>query len=45
MYHTVRVFVQQWVDVREELTEELAKPERVGILGTLTIGFIAAAAL
>jgi len=45
MSQHMRVYVQQWVDVREEFTEELAKPERVGILGTLTIGFLAAAAL
>jgi putative ABC transport system permease protein len=45
MYRTMRVYVQQWVDVREEMAEELANTERVGILGTLTIGFIAAAAL
>ena len=28
MYRTMRVFVQQWVDVREELTEELARRQQ-----------------
>jgi predicted lysophospholipase L1 biosynthesis ABC-type transport system permease subunit len=39
------VYVHRWVDVREEMAQEQAKVERVGIFGTLTIGFLAAAAL
>jgi putative ABC transport system permease protein len=39
------VFISRWVDVREEIAIEQAKVERVGIFGTLTIGFLAAAVL
>lgn len=39
------VFVHRWMEAREKLAEEQAKPERAGIFGTLTIGFLAAAAL
>jgi putative ABC transport system permease protein len=39
------VFISRWVDSRDEIAEEQAKIERMGIFGTLTIGFLAAAAL
>ncbi len=39
------VFIAKWVDTREEVELEQAKIERVGIFGTLTIGFLAAAIL
>lgn len=39
------VHIYRWVDVREELEIEQARVERVGIFGTLTIGFLAAAVL
>ena len=38
-----KVYFSQWRDARETLTTELAQPERVGTLGTLAIGFLAAA--
>jgi putative ABC transport system permease protein len=37
------VFVKDWVEAREIIAEEQAKAERVGIFGTLTIGFLGAA--
>jgi putative ABC transport system permease protein len=39
------VFISRWIDTRDEIAEEQARMERVGIFGTLTIGFLAAAAL
>jgi ABC-type lipoprotein release transport system permease subunit len=39
----LKVYVFKWRDARETLTTEQAQPERVGTLGTLTIGFLAAA--
>jgi putative ABC transport system permease protein len=39
------VVIARWLDTRERITEERAMVERVGILGTLTIGFLAAAVL
>jgi putative ABC transport system permease protein len=39
------VFIAKWVDANEEIAKEQAKVERVGIFGTLTVGFIAAAVL
>jgi putative ABC transport system permease protein len=39
----LKVHVRKWRDARETLTTELAQPERVGTLGTLAIGFLAAA--
>lgn len=40
----IGVYVMDWVEARELLAEELARAERIGTLGTLTIGFLAAAA-
>ena len=39
------VYVHRWVDIRDEMQIEQARVERVGIFGTLTIGFLAAAVL
>jgi len=39
------VFISRWVDVRDEVAREQGKVERVGIFGTLTVGFLAAAVL
>jgi predicted lysophospholipase L1 biosynthesis ABC-type transport system permease subunit len=39
------VFISRWVDLREETAIEQARVERIGIFGTLTIGFLAAAVL
>jgi ABC-type antimicrobial peptide transport system permease subunit len=39
----LKVYVQNWLDARETLTTQLAQPERVATLGTLAIGFLAAA--
>ena len=39
------VHIHRWVDIRDELRIEQARVERVGIFGTLTIGFLAAAVL
>ncbi|MBN1640164.1 MAG: ABC transporter permease [Anaerolineae bacterium] len=39
------VFISRWVDSRELIAEEQAQVERVGIFGTLTIGFLGAAVL
>jgi ABC-type lipoprotein release transport system permease subunit len=39
------VFIAKWVDIRDEMAQEQARVERVGIFGTLTIGFLAAAIL
>jgi putative ABC transport system permease protein len=39
------VYISRWVDTRDEVAVEQAKVERVGIFGTLTIGFLAAAVL
>jgi putative ABC transport system permease protein len=39
------VFIARWVDSRDEIAKEQAKVERVGIFGTLTIGFLGAAVL
>jgi len=39
------VFIGRWIDSRDEIAEEQAKVERVGIFGTLTIGFLGAAVL
>ncbi|MBN1934602.1 MAG: hypothetical protein JW934_08045 [Anaerolineae bacterium] len=39
------VFVSRWVNAQEEIAEEQAQIERVGIFGTLTVGFLAAAVL
>ncbi len=39
------VYISRWVDAREEIEIEKAKVERIGIFGTLTIGFLAAAIL
>jgi len=39
------VYIHYWVDVRDQLAIEQARAERVGIFGTLTIGFLAAAVL
>jgi putative ABC transport system permease protein len=37
------VFIKDWVEARELIAEEQAKAERVGIFGTLTVGFLGAA--
>jgi predicted lysophospholipase L1 biosynthesis ABC-type transport system permease subunit len=39
------VHIHRWVDIRDEMKIEQARVERVGIFGTLTIGFLAAAVL
>ena len=39
------VFISRWVDSRDEIAKEQAKVERVGIFGTLTIGFLGSAVL
>jgi ABC-type lipoprotein release transport system permease subunit len=39
------VFISRWVDSREEIATEQAKIERVGVFGTLTLGFLGAAVL
>lgn len=39
------VYIGRWLDVREEVAKEQARVERVGIFGTLTIGFLGAAVL
>jgi putative ABC transport system permease protein len=39
------VHIHRWVDIRDEMAIEQARVERVGIFGTLTIGFLAAAVL
>lgn len=38
------VLIKRWDDAREAVTVEQARAERVGTLGTLTVGFLAAAA-
>ena len=40
----MKVHVRDWREARQELKVEFAQPERVGTLGTLTVGFLAAAA-
>ncbi len=37
------VFIKDWVEAREMIAFEQSRAERVGIFGTLTIGFLAAA--
>lgn len=39
------VFIGRWINAKEEIAEEQAQVERVGIFGTLTVGFMAAAVL
>jgi putative ABC transport system permease protein len=39
------VHIHRWIDIRDELAIEQARVERVGIFGTLTIGFLSAAVL
>jgi putative ABC transport system permease protein len=39
------VYIHRWIDIRDELEIEQARVERVGIFGTLTFGFLAAAVL
>jgi len=39
------VWVSIWLDARDEIAREMARAERVGIFGVLTIGFLGAAAL
>jgi putative ABC transport system permease protein len=39
------VYIGRWVDSRDEIAERQAEVERVGIFGTLTIGFLGAAVL
>ncbi len=39
------VFISRWVNAQEEIVKEQAQVERVGIFGTLTVGFLAAAVL
>ena len=39
------VYIHRWVDIRDELRIEQSRVERVGIFGTLTIGFLGAAVL
>jgi putative ABC transport system permease protein len=40
----MKVFIQDWVEAREEIAQERASAENVGVFGTLTLGFLAAAA-
>ena len=40
-----RIEVARWSDTRELIAEEQGKMERVGVFGTLTVGFLAAAAM
>jgi hypothetical protein len=40
----MRVYIRDWREARVELATQFAQPERVGTMGTLTVGFIAAAA-
>jgi putative ABC transport system permease protein len=37
------VFIKSWKETRERIAEEQAKAERVGIFGTLSVGFLSAA--
>jgi putative ABC transport system permease protein len=37
------VYINDWIEARGKIAQELAKAERVGIFGTLTIGFLGAA--
>lgn len=37
------VFVNDWIEAREAIAQEQARVERVGIFGTLTVGFLGAA--
>jgi putative ABC transport system permease protein len=37
------VFIKDWIEARDLIAEEQAQAERVGIFGTLTIGFLGAA--
>ena len=39
------VYINFWVDARDWIAQEMARPERVGIFGTLTAGFLGAAVL
>jgi len=39
----MKVYIREWREAREELAFAFAQPERLGTLGTLTIGFLAAA--
>jgi putative ABC transport system permease protein len=41
----LKVYVRHWRDARATLTTQFAQPERVGTLGTLALGFLAAAIL
>jgi putative ABC transport system permease protein len=41
----MKVYINFWVDARDGIAREMAKSERVGIFGTLTAGFLGAAAL
>ena len=42
---TMGVYVNEWLDARDEIAREMARAERVGIFGVLTFGFLGAAAL
>jgi len=41
----LRVYIAYWIDARDSIAAEMARSERVGILGVLTIGFLGAATL
>jgi putative ABC transport system permease protein len=41
----LKVYINQWVDARDSVAAEMARTERVGIFGVLTIGFLGAATL
>ena len=41
----LKVYINWWVDARESIAAEMARIERVGIFGVLTIGFLGAATL
>jgi putative ABC transport system permease protein len=39
------VFIKEWRDAKTKIAQEQARSERVGIFGTLTVGFLAATVL
>jgi hypothetical protein len=41
----LKVYINFWLDTRDSIAEEMARIERVGIFGVLTIGFLGAATL
>ena len=41
----LKVYINYWLDTRDSIAAEMARIERVGIFGVLTIGFLGAATL